>query len=456
MGAPTVKIEDQSHSLSYWCRDANAENSTGGFVSVSRANDVGPKGQWFKGCEGGDKNNSKDLLATTLYPIPIGADTGFQSIGLRECSVVALAAGMNAESRGQSVRLPPITDDTQADKDCYRWFAMPPQFVRIGTNRIDALFFRRGDTDGTQYAESLDVARIRIEPVSNDGKQGGLSLDPTTSTKTLRISLPEIAEPFLVLPDQKAGITLLSINRYYPDAVRAQNWRLFGWGASLLFIAFIVWRGFYALLAPTATLPSSVGAVWRSPGLGFAMAALLAGVALFVLQSATRDDVARRFFLGGSIQFSFYPLDGSGDQRNIIWHDEGSGPGHVSPAHFFQNRVSLINANSNLDSAPSLMMIAPYYGTGKGNDATIDVKLAILRLKQIGGGWEMRQGVAGSFYVKQEKSKIGKLPKLALLPFMDADQHLHALIVSPQHSDQNMISADLLKTVPGETLLVPQ
>lgn len=470
-GAPwltnaTVEQPGKANALNYWCRRSGGDNPTDGFLA-SFPVQVSTNKQWFLGCVTSPSapTNFKPM-ATTLFPVPVGTTLSAQAVyftenkpagGAPACQLAAMGGNGNI---AKSVALPALRDQRLASLDCYRWRTIPPQFVRISPTQTDILLFRRGDGDGSGFDQSLDVVRVQLSATTDGTGSFALALHPDTLEHPVRIALPEAAEPFVAVPDAAKGAWLMSVTRYDPAASWTWRLRIFGWCAMIAAVVTAIWFSARAILKADEPTPKTPMGFWLATGTGYATAALLAGLTLFAGNLLARDDVVHSNFLGGSMKFTFYPTNGTSERQTIVWDKTEDDPAKPSPAHFFQNRVSLIAPRASEAAPPEMLMLAPNFSVPDPKSGQIKARMALLRVRQNSAGrWEIEQSTHDMPLAQRAKDGstkpvlIDEMNRLSVLPFGDADGHVHALVINTARNNQHGFTGDLL-TAPGESTVM--
>ena len=473
-GAPwlTAIGPAKASGLNYWCRKSGGDNPTNGFLATYQARHqplVESQAPWFRGCVP-NQLAPADVSpgVPTLFPVPVGSNLDAQAVYFTEqrpnksdpvACRLAVMGGNGTIS--VSLALPILADKHAASLDCYRWKTIPPQFVRISENEIDIIVFRRGDGDGSQFEDTLDVARVQMKRATDGTESISLTLHPETSESTIRIALPEEAESFVAIPGGSTSVWLMSVARHNAVAARAMSLRIFGWSVMIAAVVIVIWFSLRTILAQGAPMPRSLITFWQEPGTGFATAALLVGLTVFAGTLMARDDIVHSHFLAGSMKFTFYATDGTGEMQTIVWEKADGGPAEPSPAHFFQNRVSVVDARTDRNGTPSLMMLAPYFTVAGPKLEQVSATLALLRVRRDGSGrWEIEQSSAPVPVLDHNKTGVKRpvladeITRLTLLPFASKTGAIHALVVNSARNGQYGFTADLRLASANSTVMV--
>ena len=472
---PSTDVSARANGLNYWCRQSGGNNPTNGFLATYQAR-YDPSKSWFRGCvpnplAPADVNPG----TTTLIPVPVGSNLDAQAVYFTEKRLnksdppacrLAVMGGNGTIS--VSLALPVLPDQHTSSLDCYRWKTIPPQFVRISENEMDIMLFRRGNGDGTRFEDTLDVARVQMKRATDGSESLVLTLHPYTSESTIRIALPEEAEPIVALSDGSDSVWLMSVARHDAAAARAWSLRIFGWSVMIAAAVIAIWFSMRAILLQKPqdpqnppVMPRSLIAFWQAPGTGYATAALLAGLTVFAGTILARDDIVHSHFLGGSMKFTFYATDGTGEEQIIVWHKTNGETAKPSPAHFFQNRVSIVDARTETNAKPSLMMLAPYFNVPDPKSEQVSATLALLRVRRDSGGrWEIEQSSTPVPLLDHPKTGPAKpvladeMTRLTMLPFASKTGAVHALIVNTARNGQYGFTGDLRAARSDATVMV--
>lgn len=426
---PTAPVIADDDGLKIWCRREDDSKPTDGRIMRYPAQ---AKPDWFGGCkqlpsetEGPPPSHPQNMfdpdtasvfflprIENQLYDIATLYPHDETRPGHTVCQVRFRKAGNTVPH--YSVELP---NAAGPDSDCYRWTVTAPQFIARDDGRIDALFFRRGESDGAGYATKLDVSRITL---AADG-----TISP--ATPLMQLELGEEDEPFVAVPQGESGIALLSINRYKPATT--QNF-FFGIGIG----------GIAALLI--------VIVVFNVLGRGYAALTTVGALAFFAYQFMSRDDVARGNLLPGSIAIRLQEVAPEGKAQNFIWREESTQP--LSPAHFMQNRMSVVrNADGSLRLIGTHFQPQPSFA-----NCPLQPTLAIIRLRPPQGGandWQVEVGRSkitalnkvGLSGTKCEQYLVSAISKFASIPFRDKEGKLHMLVVQPATAGTYEVSGDI-------------